>query len=142
MVHTVGIIQYIPRAEKAGRLTFELGGNTYHARCYADPALADGLLVEGQAYPVSLTVEAVGTVEYAVATEPSFTVMSADDAGDRVEAVGRTWDSFDHQLIKLDAEPTIAVKLNLPQTASDYRGGSWLKAVGTLCADLPPEDHD
>ncbi|MCA8918620.1 MAG: hypothetical protein KDB68_09510 [Planctomycetes bacterium] len=142
MVHTVEIISYTPKSDKAGRLTFKLGGNTYNARCYADAALADGLLVVGTTYPVSLTVEAEGSVEYAVATEPSFNVVKADEAGDRVEATGRTWDSFDHQVIKLDSNPTVGVKINLPQTATDYRGGSWLKATGTLCADLPPEDHD
>ena len=142
MVHTVEIVSYVPRAENPGRLTFKLDGNTYHAKCYADPQLADGLLVEGQSYPVALTIEAEGLVEYSTATEPSFEVLSALDAGDRIRATGRTWDSMDHQVIKLDAFPTVGVRLNLPQTATDYRGGSWLTAVGTLCADLPPEEHD
>ncbi|MCA8911224.1 MAG: hypothetical protein KDB82_05945 [Planctomycetes bacterium] len=142
MVHTVEIIHYVPRNDKPGRLTFKLNGNVYHARCYADPQLADGLFVEGTFYPVSLTVEAEGKVDYAEPGEPAVSVVNADEAGDRVEATGRTWEGFDHQVIKLDSSPTVGLKINLPQTASDYRGGSWLKAVGTLCADLPPEDHD
>lgn len=142
MVHTVEIISYVPRSQSAGRLTFKLDGNTYHAKCYADAALADGLLVPGQSYPIALTIEAEGRVEYAVATEPSFEVLKAAEAGDRIKAVGRTWDSISHQVIKLDASPSVGVQLNLPQTATDYRGGSWLTAVGTLCADLPPEEHD
>jgi hypothetical protein len=142
MVHTVEIISYVPRDAGPGRLTFKLDGNTYHAKCYADAALADGLLVEGQSYPIALTIEAKGSVEYTLASEPSFEVLQADEAGDRIKAVGRTWDSISHQVIKLDAAPSVGVQLNLPQTATDYRGGSWLTAVGTLCADLPPEEHD
>jgi hypothetical protein len=142
MVHIVEIVSYVPKAEKPGRIEFKLSGNTYHAKCYADPQLADGLFVEGTSYPVSLTVETEGKVEYAAAGEPKFEVLKADPAGDQVKAVGRTWEGVDHQMIKLDAEPSVGLKLNLPQTASDYRGGSWLSAVGLLCADLPPEDHD
>jgi hypothetical protein len=142
MVHTVEIVSYTPKTAKPGRLSFKLNGNTYRARCYADPKLADGLLVVGQSYPISLTIEAEGKVEYAVASEPAFNVIEKADAGDRIKATGRTWDSMNHQVIKLDASPTVGVRLNLPQTATDYRGGSWLTAVGTLCADLPPEDHD
>jgi len=142
MVHTVEIVHYTPKSDQPGRLTFKLSGNTYHAKCYADPALADGLLVEGNSYPVALTIEAEGKVEYANPGEPAFHIEKPDDNGDTVKATGRTWDSMDHQVIKLDAEPTVGVRLNLPQTATDYRGGSWLTAVGTLCADLPPEEHD
>jgi hypothetical protein len=142
MVHTVEILEYVPAGAAPGRLTFRLGGVVYNARCHADPALADGLLVEGQSYPVALTVEAQGSVEYANPGEPSLKVQQADKAGDRVHATGRTWDSMDHQIIKLDANPTVGVRLNLPQTATDYRGGSWLAATGVLCADLPPEEHD
>ncbi|MCA8914462.1 MAG: hypothetical protein KDB90_03550 [Planctomycetes bacterium] len=142
MVHIVEIINYVPRAAKPGRIEFRINGNTYHAKCYADPELADGLFVEGTSYPVSLSVETEGRVEYANAGEPVLEVVTADAAGDRVKAVGRTWEGVDHQMIKLDSEPSVGLKLNLPQTASDYRGGSWLSAVGLLCADLPPEDHD
>jgi hypothetical protein len=142
MVHTVEIIAYTPRSKVAGRLTFKLDGNTYHARCYAEPKLADGLLVVGTSYPVSLTLEAEGKVDYAAASAPKFEVLKKDESGDVVRATGRTWEPVEHQVIKLDAAPTVSVRLNLPQTATDYRGGSWLTAVGTLCADLPPEDHD
>lgn len=142
MVHTVDILKYTPAGEKPGRMTFKLGGTTFHARCYADPKLAEGLLEEGATYPVAVTVEAEGQVEYTTDNEPGVTVKEENEAGDTVVATGRTWDAFDHQLIKLDSSPNIAVKINLPQTASDYRGGSWLKATGTLCVDLPPEDHD
>ncbi len=142
MVHLVKILAYTPRGKAPGRLHFELEGRTYHARCDADPALADGLLVPQTTYPVALTVEAEGKVEYAVGTEPSCKVETADDAGDHVAVLGRTWDSLDHQTIKLDASPTIGLRLNLPQTATDYRGGSWLSARGLLCADLPPQEHD
>lgn len=142
MVHTVEIVHYSPRNDKPGRIRFVLNGNTYNARCYADPKLAEGLLVEGQSYPISLTVEAQGKVEYANPGEPDFHIVTTDEQGDTVKATGRTWDSMDHQVIKLDAHPTIGVLLNLPQTATDYRGGSWLTAVGVLCADLPPEEHD
>ena len=142
MVHIVEIIHYTPKSDKPGRLTFKLNGSTYNAKCYADPQLADGLLVEGNSYPVALTVEAEGKVEYANPGEPTFHIEKSDGSGDTIKATGRTWDSMDHQVIKLDAEPTVGVRLNLPQTASDYRGGSWLTAIGTLCADLPPEEHD
>jgi hypothetical protein len=142
MVHTVEILHYTPRDDKPGRLAFKLNGTTYNARCYADPQLADGLLVEGKSYPVALTIEADGKVEYADPGRPDFHIERQDPTGDSIRATGRTWDSMDHQVIKLDAQPTVGVRLNLPQTATDYRGGSWLTAVGTLCADLPPEEHD
>lgn len=142
MVHTVNILKYAPAGNGPGRLQFELEGRKFNARCVADPALADGLLVEGSSYPVALIVEAEGKVEYANPGEPALEVTQASEAGDHVRAVGRTWDSMDHQVIKLDAQPTVGVKLNLPQTATDYRGGSWLSATGVLCADLPPEEHD
>jgi len=142
MVHLVNILAYTPRGKAPGRLHFTLEGRVFHARCDADAALADGLLVPGTTYPVALTVEAEGKVEYAVGTEPSCKVEQANDAGDRVEVLGRTWDSLNHQTIKLDACPTLGLRLNLPQTATDYRGGSWLCAKGLLCADLPPEEHD
>lgn len=142
MVHIVKILKYVPRGAKAGRLTLELDGTSYNAKCYADPALADGLLVVGSSYPVALTIETDGKVEYADPGKAELKVLQASESGDKVRALGRTWDSIDHQVIKLDAEPTVGVRLNLPQTASDYRGGSWLAAVGVLCADLPPEEHD
>jgi len=142
MVHTVEIVAYTPRNAGPGRLTFKLNGNTYHARCYADAQLADGLLVEGQSYPVALTIEVDGSVEYASASAAELKVVKASETGDYVRAIGRTWDSMGHQVIKLDADPSVGVRLNLPQTATDYRGGSWLTAQGTLCADLPPEEHD
>lgn len=125
-----------------GRLHFRLDGRDFHARCDADPQLAEGLLVVGSTYPIALTVEAEGKVEYAMGPEPSLTVTQPAESGDRVALMGRTWDSIDHQTVKLDAAPTVALRLNLPQTATDYRGGSWLAANGLLCADLPPEDHD
>lgn len=142
MVHLVSIQSYSPASDRPGRLSFLLDGRLLHARCVADPMLALGLLVPGTSYPVALTIEADGKVEYAVATEPEFVVVQASEAGDQVKVVGRTWDSIDHQTIKLDASPTVALKLNLPQTATDYRGGSWLSATGVLCADLPPHEHD
>lgn len=142
MVHTVEIVSYTPRAAKPGRIAFLLDGNTYHAKCYADPKLAEGLLVPGQSYPIALTLEAEGKVEYSNETQAVFQVIQKAEGGDRIKATGRTWDSVGHQVIKLDASPTVGVLLTLPQTATDYRGGSWLTAVGTLCADLPPEEHD
>lgn len=142
MVHNVDIVEYTPASGQPGKLTFKLDGNTFNAKCYADPKLAEGLLAQGATYPVALTVEADGQVEYTTDNEPRIDIKQPDNAGDKVIATGRTWDSFDHQLIKLDSSPSVAVKINLPQTASDYRGGSWLKATGTLCVDLPPEDHD
>lgn len=142
MVHTVDIVDYAPAGDKPGRMTFKLRGTTFHAKCYADPKLAEGLFEPGATYPVAITVEADGKVEYTTDTETGVEVKEAREEGDTVVATGRTWDSFDHQVIKLDSNPNIAVRINLPQTASDYRGGSWLKATGTLCVDLPPEDHD
>ena len=143
MVHTVKILAYTPRTESmVGRLKFDLFGNTYNARCVADPELANGLFVEGKHYPVTLRLESQGKVEYSDDYATSFEVTTANDAGDTVRANGRTWQTIEHQEILLKADPSIGVTLNLPQTASDYRGGSWLTAVGTLVADLPPEDHD
>ncbi len=142
MVHTVSILGYVPRSSQPGRLHFSLDGTSYHATCYADPQLADGLLVVGSTYPIALTVHAEGKVEYVNPGTPGLEIAEKLETGDRVRAVGRTWDVIDHQTIKLDSEPTVGVRLNLPQTATDYRGGSWLSATGVLCADLPPEDHD
>ncbi|MCL4729329.1 MAG: hypothetical protein KJ044_02680 [Planctomycetes bacterium] len=142
MVHLVKILAYTPRGKGPGRLHFALDGRTFHARCDADPHLADGLLVPGTTYPVALTVEAQGTVEYALGPEPGLAVARADEAGDVVTLMGRTWDSIDHQTIKLDAAPTVGLRLNPPQTATDYRGGSWLSATGVLSTALPPEEHD
>lgn len=142
MVHTVKILAYTPRNAGNGRLQFELFGNVYNARCIADPELADGLFVEGKHYPVTLRVESQGKVEYSDDFQTSFDIVEADESGDTVRANGRTWQTIDHQEILLKADPSLAVTLNLPQTASDYRGGSWLTATGTLVADLPPEDHD
>ena len=87
-------MHYTPKSDQPGRLTFKLSGNTYHAKCYADPALADGLLVEGSSYPVALTIEAEGKVEYANPGEPAFHIEKPDDNGDTVKATGRTWDSI------------------------------------------------
>jgi hypothetical protein len=145
MVHTVLIKDYVPRgttSDETGRLTFELNGRVYHAACLADPHLADGLLVPGQMYPVTLLVQAEGSVEYVDPGTPALEVRQEHEAGDKVSATGRTWDSVDHQLIALDSDPAVGVRLNLPQTATDYRGGSWLSATGILCADLPPDEHD
>jgi len=142
MVHLVKILGYTPKGAQPGSLHFSLDGRAFHARCDADPQLADGLLVVGTTYPVALTVEAAGKVEYAMGPEPSLMVSKPDARGDTVTLMGRTWDSIDHQTIKLDAAPTVGLRLNLPQTATDYRGGSWLSATGLLCADLPPEEHD
>jgi len=145
MVHTVQITHYQPRGtdgDKPGRLTFVLEGRTFHAACLADPHLAEGLLEPGQSYPVSLIVQAEGTVEYADPGTPALEVRDAHESGDRVVVTGRTWDSVDHQVINLDSAPSVGLRLNLPQTATDYRGGSWLTATGILCVDLPPEEHD
>lgn len=142
MVHTVSIQEYQPAGTSPGCITFALAGRVYHAKCYADPALADGLLVVGSEYPIALTVEADGKVEYCDPGTEKLEVLKPDPSGDHVRATGRTWDSMGHQVIKLDANPSLGVRLNLPQTATDYRGGSWLVASGVLCADLPPEEHD
>jgi hypothetical protein len=142
MIHTVHITQYTPRTDQPGRIAFQLDGKTYHARCYADQQLAQGVLVEGATYPLALTVHAQGKVEYATAGTPALEVTQPEESGDTVRAFGRTWDVVDHETVKLDAAPTVGLKLNLPQMATDFRGGSWLSAVGVLCADLPPDDHD
>jgi hypothetical protein len=146
MVHTVQIKEYVPRGsgdgDSPGRLTFTLGDKTYHAACFADPELAKGLLDPGNTYPVTLLVHAEGTVEYADPGTPSLEVKQSREEGDKVVVVGRTWEGVDHQVIKLDSDPGVGLRLNLPQTATDYRGGSWLSAEGTLCVDLPPEEHD
>lgn len=142
MVHTVSIRAYHPAGSSPGRITFLLAGTVYNAKCYADPQLADGLLVPGTEYPIALTMEADGKVEYVDPATQKLEVIASHETGDRVRAVGRTWDSVGHQVIKLDANPSVGVRLNLPQTATDYRGGSWLMASGVLTADLPPEEHD
>jgi hypothetical protein len=141
MVHTVQILSYTPRGQSPGRLVFELDGRTFHACCLADAREADGLLAAGRSYPVTLLVEAETPVEYAAAGEPGLAVTQSREEGDRVEVLGRTWDSVSHQVIHLESRPSVGVKLSPPQTATDYRGGSWLKARGVLCADLPPEEH-
>lgn len=142
MVHTVKIKAYTPRADAPGTLTFVLDGKTFNARCYADANLADGLLVIGTEYPVTLTVEAAGAVDYSSDPHAALEVVEARGGGDLVRVNGRTWDSVSHDLIHLESVPSVGLKLNLPQTATDYRGGTWLSATGLLCADLPPEEHD
>jgi hypothetical protein len=142
MVHTVDILKFVARSETAGSLTFRLDGKTLHARCNVGAADADQLLVAGASYPVALTVEAEGKAEYTNPGTPGVEVLQASEQGDKVRVTGRTWDSVSHQVIKLDANPSVGLKLNLPQTATDYRGGSWLTAQGILCAELPPEEHD
>ncbi|MHC4839956.1 MAG: hypothetical protein ACYTDT_03205 [Planctomycetota bacterium] len=142
MVHIVQILAYTPKGDAPGKLHFKLDDKQFHARCDADPALADGLLVPNTEYPVTVGLEAIGTVGYEDSREALFEVTESAESGDRIKAIGRVWDAVDHQIVRLEANPSIALKLNLPQTASDYRGGSWLKAEGLLCVDLPPEEHD
>ena len=142
MVHIVHILAYTPKGESPGRLKFELAGKTYNARCDADPQLADGLLIPETDYPVTVSLEASGNVEYEDGRDARLEITDAAESGDSVTATGRVWDAVDHQVIRLEAEPSVAVILNSPQTASDYRGGSWLTAKGILCVDLPPEEHD
>jgi hypothetical protein len=137
MVHVVKILGY-----STGALHFELDGRAFHARSEADPEHAAQAWQAGAMYPVSLTVAAEGKVDYADAGQPGIKVLQAQAAGDKVALLGRTWDTIDHQTIKLDASPTVGVRLNLPQAATDFRGGSWLSVTGVLCADLPADDHD
>jgi hypothetical protein len=136
MVHVVKILGY-----SSGALHFELDGRAFHARAEADAGQASEAWKPGSTYPVSLTVAAEGKVDYADPGQPGLKVISPDKAGDKVALLGRTWDTIDHQTIKLDASPTVSVRLNLPQAATDFRGGSWLRVTGVLCADLPAEDH-
>lgn len=141
MVHLVHILSYTPRSANPGALQFQLDGRVLHARCDADPVHARDVFAPGATYPVSLTVATEGKAEYADPGQAALKVIAASDSGDRVSVLGRTWDSIDHQTIKLDASPTVSLRLNLPQLATDFRGGSWLSATGLLCADLPADDH-
>jgi hypothetical protein len=137
MVHVVKILGY-----SNGSLHFELDGRAFHAKSEADPAHAAEAWQPGSTYPVSLTVAAEGKVDYAEAGQPGMNVLQPRPNGDKVALLGRTWDTIDHQTIKLDASPTVSVRLNHPQAATDFRGGSWLSVTGVLCADLPADDHD
>jgi len=142
MVHVVQILAYTPRGKKSGALHFTLEGRTFHARCDADTDAARGLFIAGASHPATLIVKVEGKAEYADPSEPQLSVLVSSDDGDRVSVLGRTWESVDHQTIKLDASPTVGLRLSLPQMATDFRGGSWLRATGMLCANLPPDEHD
>ena len=142
MVHTVEILGYRPRTDRPGALEFKLNATTYHAKCYADPQLANGLIVVGEHYPVSVFVEADDTAEYGAADDSSLELLEQREEGDIVRAKGRTWDSISHDTVLLNSTPAVALKVKLPQQATDFRGGSSLVATGILCVDLPPEDHD
>ncbi|MCC6575602.1 MAG: hypothetical protein IT462_17620 [Planctomycetes bacterium] len=137
MVHVVKIIKY-----KQRRVAFELGGKKYNARFEGDSAQAREVLKPGVEYPLALTVDAEGKVDYSDDFKASFRVAKAAEDGDRVAVNGRTWDSISHEAVALETDPSVALRLREPQFATDFRGGSWLVAQGVLCATLPEDHHD
>lgn len=150
MIHRVRISKITPAA-----IEFELGGQTCVAANAMDPGEASGVVAAGREYPLELTVIADGEVAYLAEPSGAFANLGPDYSGlngstgptgskgmTRVRACGRIMDYLAHDVIRLDGDVTVAVKLNLPQQATDYRRGSWLAAVGTLMATMPSPDHD
>lgn len=138
MVHPVKILAFDP----AGTVRFELGGKAYTASHIMERALASELLKPGAQYPLELQVASTSAVEYLPGPQETFERMTEAQNGDTVRACGRISDYLDHDIIRLDGDVSVAVKLCAPQQATDYRRGSWLSAQGRLVAKLPTDDHD
>lgn len=138
MIHRVRISKLTPAA-----IEFVLGGKPCVAANAMDPDEASGVVAAGREYPLELTVIAEGEVAYLAEPSGAFANLGPGPKGmSRVRACGRIMDYLAHDVIRLDGDVTVAVKLNLPQQATDYRRGSWLAAVGTLMATMPSPDHD
>lgn len=137
MVHVVKIISFTP-----GAVAFEIGGRRFNARFEGDEAEAREALRPGVEYPLALSIRADGKVDYSDDFKAALTVSRAGPDGDTIAVNGRTWDSISHNAVLLQTEPSVALKLAEPQFATDFRGGSWLKGTGTLCAALPEDHHD
>lgn len=148
MIHRVTISSIQPDA-----IEFTLKGHPITAANHLDPAESKGVVKAGREYPLELTLVAEGEVEYLPGPDGSFTLAKSPNtklphanshpsALSRVRACGRIMDYMAHDLIRLDGDVTVLVRLRLPQQATDYRRGSWLAAVGTLEATMPSPDHD
>lgn len=128
--------------DAAGEVRFERGGQVFHAKHHIPSDEASGVIVEGQEYPLELTLLMDKPVEYLDKAAPALEVTGCGGDCDIVRAQGRIMDYLEHDVIRLDGIGSIAVKLQPPQLSTDYRQGSWLSAEGRLWASMPSPDHD
>jgi len=142
MVHPVKIESFTPPGKKPGRVAFTLDGVRFNARFDGDSAEAREVLGKGASYPLALTLAAQGKVDYANPGTPGLTIEKSDAAGDTIAFLGRTWQTVDMATVLLQTEPQVALRLEEPQFATDFRGGSWLVGKGVLCAALPDDHHE
>jgi hypothetical protein len=142
MVHPVKIEAFTPGGKKQGRVSFTLDGVRYNACFEGDSAEARELLTHGATYPLALTIAAQCKVDYAEPGTPGLTVEKSDATGDTISFLGRTWQTLDMATVLLQTQPQVALRLEAPQFATDFRGGSWLTGKGVLCAALPEDHHD
>lgn len=142
MVHPVKIEAFTPPGKRPGRVSFVLDGVRFNARFEGDSAEAREVLTKGADYPLALTIAAQGKVDYADPGTPGLKVQKSDAAGDAIAFLGRTWQTVDMATVLLQTQPQVALRLEEPQFATDFRGGSWLAGHGVLCAALPEDHHD
>lgn len=142
MVHPVKIEAFTAPGKKPGRVSFTLDGVRYNARFEGDSEEAREVLGKGVSYPLALTIAARGKVDYADPGKPGLRIEKSDSAGDTIAFLGRTWQTVDMATVLLQTEPQVALRLEEPQFATDFRGGSWLTGKGVLCASLPEDHHD
>ncbi len=134
MIHPVRITAFDP----AGTVTFTLAGKPMTAAHQIPAEEAEGLITAGNEYPLELELVAAGEVEYLPGPDTSYSQLPDG----KLRVCGRCMDYFEHDLIRLEGDLTVAVRLRLPQQSTDYRRGSWLAATGTLRAAFPSPDHD
>lgn len=137
MIHQVQLTNFDSR----GLIRFSIGDQEFSARHHINPEEMDDARTFGDQLPLKLIVDCDNEVEYLPGPDASYR-HKATDEGDRMDVRGRITDYLDHDAIRLDGDLSCVVKLKLPQTASDYRRGSHLRAVGTLWAALPGPDHE
>lgn len=142
MVHPVKIVSFEAPGGRPARVAFRLDGALFNACFEGHVSEAAELLAAGATYPLALTIAARGKVDYAEAGTPGLKITTVDAAGDVVRFLGRTWQTVDMATVLLKTEPQVALRLQEPQFATDFRGGSWLTGEGVLCASLPEDHHD
>lgn len=142
MVHPVQIVSFHTPNGGGARVAFTLDGTLFNACFEGNVAEAADLLAAGATYPLALTIAARGKVDYAEPGAGGLQVARANAAGDMIRFLARTWQTIDMATVLLACEPQVALRLQEPQFATDFRGGSWLTGEGVLCASLPEDHHD
>lgn len=123
-----------------GKISFEMRGNTYRATHTIDAQEADGLIEPGATYPLLLVINA-SSLDYIAENERGLETLEEHDSGDTLRVKGRITDYLEHDIIRLDGEGSIQVRLKPPLQSTDFRRGSWLMAEGRLEAAIAPPDH-